>query len=393
MTIRMSPQDRASSHRTALSLVAILVVALGVLAVWGIAGRARALADVTRETEHLAVTNVAVVRPTRGASQQEIALPGNAQPLAEAPILARTDGYIHKWYVDIGARVKTGQLLAEIDTPEVDQQLAQARADLALSEANMRLAETTARRYDGLMQTDSVSRQDYDNAKGTLEARRATVESARFNVKRLVQLTGFKQIRAPFDGVITARNIDVGALVTAGTNGKELFHIASTKKLRVFVNVPQVYSPQTTPGLAADLTFQQYPGRRFTGTLVRSSESIDQASRTLLVEIDVENPSGELLPGSYVQAHLKLAASQATVRVPVNALLFRSEGAQVATVDHDNKVRLQKVNIQRDLGTELEVASGLSGDEQVIVNPPDSIAEGQTVRIVTPQPSGPAQAR
>ena len=388
----MSANDQGSSHRTALSLVALLVIALVALAVWGIAARARALADVTRETEQLAVTSVAVVHPTRGASQQEIVLPGNAQPLADAPILARTDGYLRKWYVDIGARVKAGQLLAEIDTPEVDQQLAQARADLAQAEANLRLAETTAQRYDGLMQSDSVSRQDYDNAKGNLEARRATVESSRFNVKRLVQLTDFKQIRAPFDGVITARNIDVGALVTAGGAARELFHIASVKTLRVFVNVPQVYSPQTTPGLTADLTFQQYPGRRFTGTLVRSSQSIDQASRTLLVEIDVDNPAGELLPGSYVQAHLKLAASQAIVRVPVNALLFRSEGAQVATVDRDNKVRLQKVNIQRDLGTELEVASGLSGDEQVVVNPPDSIAEGQTVRVVTSSPGAPGQA-
>jgi RND family efflux transporter MFP subunit len=389
----MPANGQRSSHRTALSLVAILIIALAALAVWGIAARARALADVTRETEQLAVTSVAVVHPTRGASQQEIVLPGNAQPLADAPILARTDGYVRRWYVDIGARVKAGQLLAEIDTPEVDQQLAQARADVAQAEANLHLAETTAQRYDGLMQSDSVSRQDYDNAKGALESRRATVESSRFNVKRLQQLTDFKQIRAPFDGVITARNIDVGALVTAGTNGKELFHIASVKKLRVFVNVPQVYSPQTTSGLTADLTFQQYPGRRFTGTLVRSSQAIDTASRTLLVEIDVDNPSGELLPGSYVQAHLKLATSQATVRVPVNALLFRSEGAQVAIVDRDNKVRLRTVLIQRDLGTELEVASGLAGDEQVIVNPPDSIAEGQTVRVVTPQSSGPAQAR
>jgi RND family efflux transporter MFP subunit len=384
-------ESRKSSHRTALSLIAILAIALGGLAVWGIAARARALADVTRETRDLAVTNVAVVRPTRGTSQQEIVLPGNAQPLADAPILARTDGYLRKWYVDIGARVKAGQLLAEIDTPEVDQQLAQARADLANAEANLRLAETTAQRYDGLMQSDSVARQDYDNAKGNLEARRATVESARYNVKRLAQLTDFKQIRAPFDGVITARNIDVGALVTAGASAKELFHIASTKKLRVFVNVPQVYSPQTTPGLAADLTFQQFPGRRFTGTLVRSSQAIDPASRTLLVEIDVDNPKGELLPGSYVQAHLKLAASQATMRVPVNALLFRSEGAEVATVDHDGKVRLQKVLIQRDLGTELEVASGLGGDEQVIVNPPDSITQGQTVRVVSQAGGGPGR--
>lgn len=380
-----------STRRVALRLLAVALFGLVVLAAWGIVTRSRALAEVSNETRELAIVNVAVVQPTRGASEEEIVLPGNVQPFADAPVFARTDGYLRKWYVDLGAHVKAGRLLAEIETPEVDQQLQQARADLSTAEANQRLAQTTAERYADLMKSDSVSRQDYDTATGTLEARRTAVESARFNVKRLAQLTGFKQIRAPFDGVITARNIDTGALVTSGTGAKELFHIASTHTLRVFVNVPQIYSPQTTPGLTADLTLQQFPGRRFKGTLVRTAQAIDPASRTLLIEIDVDNPTGELLPGSYLQAHLKLAAHQATVRVPVNALLFRSAGAEVATVDRDSRVRLRAVAIQRDLGTELEVASGLTGEERVIVNPPDSIAEGQTVRVVTSGTGAPAQ--
>jgi RND family efflux transporter MFP subunit len=366
----------------ALRVTLVLLVALAALAAWGIVTRTRALAEVTRETEELAVTKVAVVHPTIGAAQEEIVLPGTVQPFAEAPILARTNGYVKKWYADLGARVASGQLLAEIDTPEVDQELAQARADAGTAEANLRLAQATANRYEELMKTDSASRQDYDNAKGNFEARKAAAESARFNVKRLEQLTDFKQIRAPFDGVITARGVDAGALVGTGTGAKELFHLASTSQLRVFINVPQQYTPATKTGLAAYLTLPELPGKRFDGKVVRTSQSIEATSRTLLVEIDVDNRSGELLPGSYVQAHFTLAERQHTVRLPVNALLFRTDGAQVATVDHDGRVHLQNVSIQRDLGTELEVASGLASDEQVIVNPPDSIAEGQHVRIV-----------
>lgn len=365
----------------ALPAILVLLVGLIVLAAWGIASRTRAMTEVTRETHEMAVTTVAVVRPTPGSPTQDLVLPGNVQPFEDAPIFARTNGYVRKWYTDLGARVKAGQLLAELDTPEVDQELSQARADLATAEANLRLAQSTADRYADLLKSDSVARQDYDNAKGSFEARRAAAQSAEFNVKRLEQLSDFKQIRAPFDGAITARNIDVGALVGSGNSARELFHIASTHRLRVFVNVPQPYSPATAPGIAASLTLSEFPDRKFTGTLARTAKSIDPASRTLLVEIDVDNKTGELLPGSYVQAHFTLPERRTTVRVPVTTLLFRAAGAQIALVDHEQKVRLRPVAIERDLGTEMEVAAGLTGDEQIIDNPPDSIAEGQQVRI------------
>ena len=378
----------STSHRLALRVTLLVLMGLGALAAWGIATRTRALAEVARQTDELAITKVAVVKATLGAGQQELALPGTVQPFADAPILARTNGYVKKWYVDLGARVTAGQLLAEIDTPEVDQELAQSRADVATADANLRLAQLTAERYDELMTTDSASRQDYDNAKGNYEARKAAAESARFNVKRLEQLTDFKQIRAPFDGVITARGVDAGALVGTGAGAKELFHLASTSRLRVFINVPQQYTPATKTGLAAYLTLPELPGKRFEGKVVRTSQSIEASSRTLLVEIDVDNRTGELLPGSYVQAHFLLSESRRTVRLPANALLFRADGAQVATVDHDNRVHLQSVSIQRDLGVELELASGLTGEEQVVVNPPDSIADGQQVRVVSALAAG-----
>lgn len=367
----------------ALPAILVLLVGLIALAAWGIASRTRAMTEVARETREMSVMTVAVVRATPGSPTQEIVLPGNVQPFEDAPIFARTNGYVRKWYVDLGARVKAGQLLAEIDAPEVDQELSQARADLATAQANLRLAQSTADRYGDLMKSDSVARQDYDNAKGNFEARRTAVQSAEFNVKRLEQLTDFKQIRAPFDGAITARNIDVGALVSSGNTARELFHIASTNRLRVFVNVPQPYSPATTPGIAAYLTLTEFPDRTFPGTLARTAKSIDQASRTLLVEIDVDNKTGELLPGSYVQAHFTLPERHATVRLPVTTLLFRAAGAQIAVVDQEQKVRLRPVAIERDLGTEMEVAAGLNGDEKIIDNPPDSIAEGQQVRITT----------
>jgi RND family efflux transporter MFP subunit len=276
----------------------LIAMAIG-LAVWGVSSRARALDVVTSETREMAVPTVAVVKPTAGAPQEELVLPGTMQPFSDAPIYARTSGYVRKWYADIGTRVRAGQTLADIDTPEVDRQLDQARADLATAEANERLAQTTAERYRDLMKTDSVSHQDLDNANGTLEAREAAVEAARANVKRLDQMHAFGKIDAPFDGVVTARNIDIGALVDSGGNAKELFHVAAVHKLRVFVNVPQNYSRAARPGLMADLTLAEFPGRRFTGTLVRTAEAIDVASRTLLTEFDVDNSKGELLAGSY----------------------------------------------------------------------------------------------
>jgi RND family efflux transporter MFP subunit len=357
----------------------LLAVAL-LVAFWGISSRANALAVVTKETREAAVPIVGVIHAARGEAAQEITLPGTVQPFIDAPIYARTTGYLRKWYADIGARVKAGQLLADIDTPEVDRQLDQARADLATAEANAKLARTTADRYRDLIKTDSVSRQDLDNANGALEARETAIESARANVNRLQQLHAFARIEAPFDGVVTARNVDVGALITSGAGSKELFHVAAVDRLRVFVNVPEVYSRAATPGLHAGLTLAEFPGRRFDGVLVRTSQSIDVASRTLLTEIDVDNRSGELLAGSYVQAHLKLAGAEATTKLPVNALIFGADGLQVAKVTN-GKAMLSPVVIGRDYGDTVEVLSGLTPEDAVIVNPPDSLESGTAVQV------------
>ncbi len=359
----------------------LLVVAAIGLAFWGVSTRAKALSVVTRETRELAVPTVAVIKPERGAPQQEIALPGTMQAFTDAAIYARTNGYLRKWYVDIGARVKAGQVLADIDTPEVDQQLEQARADLATAEANARLAQSTAERYRDLIKTDSVSRQDLDNANGALEARMTGVTSSSANVRRLEQLHGFGKLTAPFDGVITARSTDVGALIDSGSNAKELFHIAAVHRLRVFVNVPEIYSRAAVQGMKADLTLSEYPGRTFTGTLARTSQSIDVASRTLLTEIDVENPKGELLPGSYAEVHLKLPTEASTFKLPVNAVIFGTDGVRAAIVGPDGSVKLQPITLGRDYGNSLEVVAGLTGNEQVVVNPPDSLETGQHVRI------------
>ena len=358
----------------------LIAMAIG-LAFWGVSSRARALSVVTNETREMAVPTVAVVKPTAGAPQEELVLPGTMQPFSDAPIYARTSGYVRKWYADIGTRVRAGQTLADIDTPEVDRQLDQARADLATAEANARLAQTTAERYRDLMKTDSVSHQDLDNANGTLEARQAAVEAARANVKRLDQMHAFGKIDAPFDGVVTARNIDIGALVDSGGNAKELFHVAAVHKLRVFVNVPQNYSRAARPGLMADLTLAEFPGRRFTGTLVRTAEAIDVASRTLLTEFDVDNSKGELLAGSYAEVHLKLGTEASTFTLPVNAIIFGSEGLRVATVGDGDRVTIGAITVGRDYGNTVEVLSGLTGTERVVINPPDSLESGQVVRV------------
>jgi RND family efflux transporter MFP subunit len=357
-----------------------MVAALG-LAFWGISTRAKALDVVTKDTRELALLTVSVVTAQRGAPREEIVLPGTMQAFTDASIYARTNGYLKRRLVDIGSKVRAGQLLAEIDTPELDQQIEQARADLATAEANSRLAVTTADRYRELIKTESVSRQDLDNANGNLEARQTAVESARANVKRLEQLHAFRMIEAPFDGVITTRNTEIGALIDSGSNARELFHIAEVHRLRVFVSVPQVYSQLAQPGIKADLTLKEFAGRTFTGTLARTSQAIDVASRTLLIEIDVDNPKGELLPGSYAEVHLKLPAPASSLQVPASSLIFRTEGLQVATVNGD-RVRIVPVVAGRDFGSDVEIVSGLTGAEQVVANPPDSLVDGVHVRVV-----------
>jgi RND family efflux transporter MFP subunit len=358
----------------------------------GISTRVRATSALTVQTQEMAVPTVSVIQPKRGASSEEIVLPGNIHAFIDAPIYARTNGYLKRWYVDIGARVKAGQLLAEIDTPEVDRQLQQARADLATAEANYQLAKTTAARYQYLLETDSVAKQDVDNAVANDQAKKAMVQSAGENVKRLEDLQSFEKIYAPFDGVITARNTDIGALIDSGSGGlaKELFHIAALRTLRVYVNVPQIYSRSAVPGVQADLTLAEFPGRRFQGRLVRTADAIDQASRTLLTEIDVDNAAGELLPGAYAEVHFKLASGASTFTLPVNTLLFRSEGLRVAVL-RDGKAVLVPIVLGRDFGTEVEVVSGLDGSESVITNPPDSLVSGGEVRIAPQAANGGAQ--
>ena len=368
--------------RGVMLLLVVVIVALVV--VWGISSRRKANAQLSQETQDLAIPTVSVIHPKTGAPQQEIVIPGDMQPYTDAPIFARTNGYLKKWYADIGANVKAGQLLAEIDSPEVDQQLQQARADLATAQANMNLAEVTAARYKDLLKTDSVSQQDVDNATGNYDARRTTVESAQANVKRLQDMQAFEKVYAPFDGVITARNTDIGQLIDSGSSGgnsRELFHIAAVNPLRVYINVPQFDSPEIRPGLRAELVLTEFPGRRFQGTVVRSSGAIDNSTRTLLTEVDVENSAHLLRPGGYVEVHLKLPSPVNTFTLPVNATIFKSAGLQVAIVKNGKTISLIPVTPGRDFGTEIEIVTGLKGDEWVVLNPSDSLTEGTVVRV------------
>ena len=379
------PGEPRRGSKTRVVLI-VLAAAAGVAAVVtaGILPRVRARDAVRAETNELAVPSVSVVHLQSNEEPQEIRLPANIQPYISAPIFARTNGYLKKWYFDIGAHVKQGQLLAEIETPEVDAQLRQARADLATAQANLHLAEITAARYQELLKSDSVSRQDTDNATSDLAAKQTTLKSAQENVKRLEDLVSFEKVYAPFDGVITARNTDVGNLINsgAGSSTAQLFQISAIDTLRVYVNVPQIYSPAARVGLLVDLTLPQFPEKRFTGRLVRTAEAIDPASRTLLVEIDVKNPTGELLPGAYAEAHFKLPVSGQVYLLPVTALIFRSAGLQVATVDDSKNAVLKRVQLGRDYGNQVEVLSGLNSGDVVIVNPPDSLVNGEEVRPV-----------
>jgi len=365
--------------------VAVFVAAAGALAFaihGGITTRVAAESSLARSTEEAAIPIVNVIHPKDGAPLEELVLPGNTQAFSDTPIFARTSGYLKRWYFDIGAHVKRGDLLAEIETPEIDKQLEQARADLETAQANHHLAETTAARWQFLLQSDSVSRQETDEKVADLSARKATVDSNASNVRRIEDLQSFQKVYTPFDGVLTARNTDVGALIDAGANSarKELFHLAAIDTLRVFVAIPEVYSRAARPGATASLTLDEFPGRSFRGALARTSNSIDQASHTLLTEVDVRNPDGQLLPGSYVSVHFKLPQTVRSVVVPSNTLLFRSEGLRVALV-RDGRVQLTPVKIGRDYGSTVEVISGLRASDAVVLDPADSLVSGAPVRI------------
>jgi len=365
-----------------LLLLALLAVLVGAYVIYtGLTSRARASSSLERATLANSIQTVTTIHPQNAAGAEEIELPGNMQPFVDTPIWARSSGYLKQWYADIGAHVKRGQLLAEIEAPELDQQLQQARAQLSTDQANLKLAQITAERYSHLFTTDSVSKQDVDNAVQAAAARTAEVTSAHANVSRLEQLVAYEKVYAPFDGVITVRNVDVGALVNADANtaGKELFHLASNTTLRVYVNVPEIYSHAAKPGVTANLSLSEFPGRQFHGVVVRNAKAIDINSRTLLVEVDVRNPTGELLPGSYASVHLKLPSKTEAVTVPTNTLLFRSEGLRVALV-RKGRVELAPVTLGRDYGDKVEVVYGLDPQDAVIVNPNDSIVSGEQVR-------------
>lgn len=389
--VRAETPSSQSSNRWWIAVLAFAAVVA--LVISGILPRIQARNTLAKETKEMAIPTVAVVHPGRSAPSKELVLPANVQAYIDAPIYARTNGYLKKWYADIGARVTAGQLLAEIETPEVDQQLRQARADLGTAEANLHLAEITSTRYAGLLKTDSVSKQDADNAEGNFAAQRATVQAMEANVTRLEQLQSFEKIYAPFAGVITARRTDIGALIDSGGSGgtrTELFHIAQPDRLRVYVNVPQAYSQAAKPGMSADLVLSEFPGQRFQGTLVRTSNAIDQATRTLLVEIAVNNPTGTLLSGAYAEVHLKLPTAASSFTLPATTLLFRSEGLRVVTVIDGQHAQLTPITVGRDYGAEVEVVSGLTGDEFVITNPPDSILSGTEVRVAQPSSATPS---
>jgi len=370
-------------HRPWLSLAILLIVAAGLLA-WGIRSRINAGKSLQAEAAQVAVPAVSVVSPKLAAPAQEIILPGNVQPFISSPVYARTDGYLQKWYVDIGAQVTQGQLLAVIATPEVDLQLEQALSNLDTAKANLALAEITKNRYQDLLKSHAVSQQDADNAAGSYNANKSIVESNQANVKRLQTLQSFEKIYAAFDGVVTARNIDIGDLINSGSSGgvkTDLFHISQVGMLRVYVNVPEEYSQGVKVGMTPYIALAEFPGRRFKGTLVRTADAINLTTRTLLIEIDVPNPTGKLFTGSYAEVHLSVPSQSSTFLIPVNTLIFRSEGLHVGVVK-DGKVELTAVTPGHDLGNEIEIVTGLKADEQVIVNPPDSLVSGQQVQIV-----------
>ena len=360
-------------------LVGVLVL-VGAVTLFQRRAQYQALA---KETETLAIPTVAVIHAATEAAQEDLVLPGTMQAYVESPIYARTNGYLKKWYRDIGSRVRQGELLADIDTPEVDQQLSQARADLNTAKANAHLSEITATRYSELIKTDGVSKQEVDNANGDLEAKKAIVQSSEANVRRLEELESFKHIYAPFSGVITRRNVDIGTLINAGNGGvsQQLFSLAQTDPIRVYVSVPETYAPSIHAGLGAFLELTQYPGQRFEGKVVRTAEAIDPGTRTLLTEVDVPNHNGALLPGGYAQAHLEVKVTGARLAVPVNALLFRSEGLRAVVVDANRKIHLRQIAVGRDYGTTLEVLQGLNQSDWIVVNPADSLEEGQEVRV------------
>jgi RND family efflux transporter MFP subunit len=366
-------------------IIAVIVVAvlIGALVAVGIHSRARAEETLVENTQQNSILSVAVTTPRGGAGPLEITLPANTEAYIDTPIYARTSGYLRRWYADIGTRVHQGEVLADIETPELDQQVQAAQADLATAQANLQIAQITAERWKKLLAKNAVSRQEADQATSDYSARQSALSSAQANVRRLQQLQGYEKVYAPFDGVITARNVDIGSLIQAGDSnspGAELFHMDSIGKLRLFVPVPEVYASTVRNGERIEVTSDAAPNEKFFGTIVRDADAINISTRTLNVEVDVPNPDHKLLPGQYAFVHLPLPPSRASMTLPSNVLLFRAEGLRVGVV-RNGHVQLVPVQIGHDYGATVEITSGLTPQDKVILNPSDSLAEGEPVQI------------
>ena len=398
--IQKPPEVPPAPPRRALMIVGVLLLVLliaGGLTLWSHMSHERALA---KETERETVPTVAVVYPQSEKPDEDLVLPGSLLAYEESPIYARTSGYLVKWYKDIGSRVTKGELLAKIDTPEVDQELNQTRAARQQIVAQMELAKISADRWENLRKTDSVSAQEADQYESGYKQSQANLAAADANVRRLEQLEGFKDVYAPFSGVLTKRNVDPGALINAGAGaaGRELFDLARVDPLRVYTSVPQAYAPYIKVGAKTVIILQEFPGRKFLGVVARTAEAIDPATRTLLTEVDVPNKDGRLLPGSFGEVHFAVGSGVNKVTIPVNAMLFRAEGARVAVIGPGGKVQLRPINIGRDYGATLEVLGGVSPTDQIVINPADSLEEGQQVNVVQPpvnqqQPGAPSQSQ
>lgn len=375
------PDLPPASPLKAVIVVGIVILVLLISGAASMLGRVRASRALAKETEVASVASVTVVHPVAEKPDEELVLPASLQAYEESPIYARTSGYLLRWYKDIGSRVTKGELLAEIDTPEVDQELSQARATRQQIAAQVEIAKISAERWKNLRATDSVSQQETDVQTSAFQQATANLAATDANVRRLEQLESFKRVIAPFSGVLIKRNVDPGALISAGSGGVELFIIARVDPLRVFVNVPQAYSQAIKNTMPAFITLHEFPGDKFHGTVARTAEAIDPVTRTLLTEVDVPNKDGRLLRGSFGEVHFAAKVNTEKVTVPVNAMLFRREGARVAVVGADNKVQLRPIMIGRDYGTTLEVLDGVTLQDRIIINPSDSLEDGQPVNV------------
>lgn len=380
--------NRGKLRQMVRGILVVLIILAIVLAIWGIVSRLRSRAELEKHTADDAQLTVTTAKPVLTKADDELVLPGTVMAYIEAPIYARTSGYVKAWYTDIGTHVRKGQLLAEIEAPEVDRQLSQALADLATAQANLSLSLTTNERWQRLLITRSVSKQDADERAGDAAAKKAAAASASENVARLRELERFKRVVAPFDGVVTARNTDVGNLINAGESANtEMFRVADIHELRIYAQVPEAYAVATTTGVDAELHFEEHPGESFPARTVRTSHALDPSARTLQVELHLDNFRGEFFPGAYTEVHFKLPSDKQTLRLPANTVLFRAAGLQVATVNHDHKIKLKVIQQGRDFGKTIEVLDGLDPNDEVIVNPPDSAFDGVPVRIAQPPPS------